>query len=157
MPWWVSFYHVAGPYTQQSLAIGSELGDFDDEFYTRVTYRIRQVLGPSLSGEAFFSYGTVEDLIGDLSTREEIRTGARISSLLGPRTRLSLAGIYTRIDGGDDFALSQTWTGRMELAYRFTDTLLGRLLYQYQKRDSNREDDSYYENLVYLTVTKYFP
>lgn len=157
VPWRIAFYHDAGPYTQQSLTIGSELSDFNDEFYTRVTYRLRQVLGPRLSGEAFVSYGTVEDLLGEYSSREELRTGARISALLGPRTRLNIGGTYTRIDGSEAFRLSETWTGRLELSYRFTDTLLSRLLYQYQQRDSSREDDSYYENLVYLTITKYFP
>ena len=99
----------------------------------------------------------MEDLLNQYSARDEYRVGLRLQYQLGPRTSLSAAGIYANIvhDPFND-ANSDTWTARLDLVHRFSDTIYGRLLYQYQVRDSTAPNDSYYENLVYLSLTKFF-
>ncbi len=149
--------HVAGPYTTESLFVGRTTNYFQDEIVTGATYTLHQILGPRLEGSLFATVAEVEDLTGEDSTRDEFRAGLRLAYTLGPRTVLQASGIYAKVlhdpNGDED---SDTWTGRLELRHRFTDTVYGRLLYQYQVRDSNQPGDSYYENLLYVSLTKYF-
>lgn len=153
-------FHEAGPLTTETLALSRTVSDFDDEFADRLTYTIQHQFGARVTANAFASIGRVTDLLdaGDDSfstNRDELRAGVRVGTRLGPKTRLTLAGLYTRLDGDDAFA-SETWTGRLDLTYSFTDSLLGQLLYQYQRRDSAGSGRDYTENLVFLSVTKYF-
>lgn len=154
--WGLELRHRAGPYTEESLIYARQLSDFHEELTDHLTYRIRQVLGAKLTGEAFASYAQVEDLEDDRGDRDEFRTGIRLTSVLGPRTTVRLSGIYSVLDADRSFGHRETWTGRLELTYRITDTFVSRLLYQYQERDSDRRGRSYYENLVFMTLTKYF-
>jgi hypothetical protein len=48
------------------------------------------------------------------------------------------------------------WSGLVQMKHRFTDTFDGVLTYQYTERNSDLANDSYYENLLLLTLTKYF-
>jgi uncharacterized protein (PEP-CTERM system associated) len=100
------------------------------------------------------SLGSIEDLSGVSEERQEFRSGIRLAWQPGPKTRVRLSGTYTELDGGED-RHTEVWTGRLELGYHFTDTLLARLVYQYQTRSSNREEDTYQENLVFLSLTKF--
>lgn len=148
--------HIAGPYTVETLSFDRRYNDLSDEIRDELGYRVEQVLGPKIRGVAFASYSKVDDLGDDRFDRNEWRTGVRLTLEPGPRTTFRLSGIYTERDSNGEFGNRQTWTGRLELTYRFTDTLVSRLLYQYQTRDSNRRTDSYDENLVFLTISKYF-
>jgi hypothetical protein len=154
--WRLDLDHLAGPYTTESVSLGSEVGDFTNEYRTYAAYRLHQIIGPKLTGETFATIGTVEDLdTGD--RRDEFRTGVRVGAFLGPRTALRGSGIYSIVDStNEDFGQRETWTLRLELTYHFTDSLFSRLVYQYQIRDSSRPGDSYDENLVFLSLTKYF-
>ena len=152
--WELELRHLAGPYTRQSLSYRQGLSDLYDELRQHWVYRLDQVLGPDLSADAFVSLGTIEDLDGISEKREEFRTGVRLAWQPGPKTRVRLSGIYSETDGANDRHI-EVWTGRLELGYHFNDTLLARLVYQYQTRDSNSEEDSYQENLVFLSLTKF--
>ena len=87
-------------------------------------------------------------------TRVEYRTGLRLSLQAGPRTNLILTATYALVDSAD--GQSNTLTGRAELSHYFTDSFLARLIYQYQENDSDFRRQSYYENLIYFSLTKYF-
>jgi uncharacterized protein (PEP-CTERM system associated) len=110
-----------------------------------------------MSATAFVSVGEVQDLLHEYQEQDQLRTGLLLQWRLGPRTNLELSGIYAR-ELHDPISESNedTITGRADLLYRFTDTFYGRLLYQYQQRQSNEVDRNYYENLVFLSLTKYF-
>ena len=152
--WGVSLRHQAGPYTEESLFFGRAVSSFHDEIKEIVGYNIRQILGPKLTADAFFLRGDIRDLSGEGFSRVEYRTGLRFSLHAGPRTNFILTGAYALVDssGGQ----SNTLTGRAEVAHYFTDTFLARLIYQYQENDSDFHNQSYYENLIYFSLTKYF-
>jgi hypothetical protein len=153
--WLLSLRHQAGPYTEESLTFSRSLNAFYDEVIQGVGYNIRQVFGPKIIGEAFIWANNVYDLNGNTGySYDELRTGVRFSIRAGPRTTFKLTGTYALIE--TDRGNSSTWTGLAEVDHYFTDTLLGRLIYQYQQNDSAFFNDSYYENLIYLSLTKYF-
>jgi hypothetical protein len=115
-------------------------------------------------------FGALDDT-GD--ERQAFRAGVRLSVLPGPRTTAQLSYFYARtwsssarflFPADDEFdddssAGSQEFTShtfRLNFRYRFTDTIFGQLNYAYVNIDSTLEGDSYYENLVLLSLTKYF-
>lgn len=164
--------HIAGPYTYESLFIGREINDVfaTSEVVDRVTYNIHQVLGPKLFADAFASHETTKTVQENTQHREEFLTGIQLTLLPGPRTSARFSYIYNRItsdtsdflfSGEDRFDDEQdgesTYTEhtvRLTLSYRFTDTFFGRLTYQYRDVNANIEENSFYENLVILTLTK---
>lgn len=152
--WDVELRHLAGPYTRQSISYRRGVSDFYDELREHWVYRLQQVLGPELSADAFVSHGTIEDLDGITDERQELRAGVRLAWQPGPKTHIRLSGIYTEIDGNEE-RHAEVWTGRLELGYHVTDTLLARLVYQHQTRSSNRRQDNYDENLVFFSLTKF--
>jgi len=165
-----SFKHLAGPYTTETLFVGREVNDeFNNtEINDRITYRLYQVLGPRLFSTAYAEYVQAQpDDDSDLR-RKEYRLGATVSFEPGPKTNVSLAYRYSRLEANDssflfpdtdrdvDSTSSTQQTVQLSIAYRFTDTFQARLLYRYQRRDTDVESDSYYENLGYFSLTKYF-
>ncbi len=153
----LGLHHQSSPYMHETLTFDRAVSDFGDELDTMATFNVRRVLGPNLAANAFVRYGKVEDLLGEFTTRDELRTGLRLEVELGPRTHVELSGIYAKIthDPSTD-SNTDTWTARFDMSHRFTDTFYVRLLYQYQKREANVPDRSYYENLMFLSATKYF-
>ena len=152
--WGLSLRHQAGPYTEESLFYGRAVSSFHDEINEIVGYNIRQIIGPKLIADAFFLRDDIRALNRDGFSRVEYRTGARLSISAGPRTNFILTGTYALVDSR--LGQSTTLTGRVEATHYFTDTFLARLIYQYQQTDSDFRNQSYYENLVYFSLTKYF-
>ncbi len=154
----LNLIHDAGPSTRESLYVGRGTNYFQDELETAGTYFISQVWGPKLRSVAFVSLGEVEDLRGEHSTRDEVRTGLDLYCNLGPRTVLDVGGFYTHITHSQlaSDSTTSTWTGRAEITYHLTDTLVTRLAYRYQKEDAESARDRYYENLLYFSIIKYF-
>ena len=150
----LSLDHTAGRYTIEHLSIGSELDYFGQEDVTYQYYRLDQILGPTLTGSLFLTHATYQNLTGDGgSSFDQELGGLEFSWNVGPRTSLSLAGIYGR-QGEGGGGKRDTATGRIILNHMLTDTLTFQLLYQYQHAVSDRAGQSYYENLVYLRIVK---
>jgi hypothetical protein len=150
--WLVELRHTAGPYTRESLTYARSFSYFHDEINEGVEYNIHQVLGPRLSGDAYLARYRVEDLLDDLRTRDEWRAGLRLTLLAGPKTTVRLTGEYALIDPDE----TEAWTGRVEIGYKFSDTISAQFLYQYQQSSSAFSGFNYKENLFYLSLTKYF-
>lgn len=146
--------HQAGPYTQQTLYLGRSLNSFYDQINEGIGYNIRQIIGPKITGNAFILYGNTYNLDGIGSSYKELRTGLRFSIIAGPRTNFILTGTYSVLDY--EAGQTRTWTGLAQVQHYFTDTFLARLAYQYQQNDSDFFDQSYYENLVFFSLAKYF-
>jgi hypothetical protein len=154
--WLLRLTHVAGPYTTEALTIAKSATEFHDHIEESADYNIEQILGPSLRGGAFVQLRRLGNNGGEEFSQDEFRTGVRLNYSFSPRTRLVLSAIYADVVGHTSDRHSQTYTGRGELRYDPSDTLTARLLYQYQRLDSNQPNDSYYENVVTLTLTKIF-
>ena len=152
--WGISLRHQAGPYTEESLFYSRSVSSFHDEINEVLGYNIHQILGPKIVADAYVLRDDIRDLNGDGFGRVEYRAGLRFSIAAGPRTNIILTGTYALEDSAS--AKSTTLTGRAEISHYFTDTFLARLLYQYQQTDSDLRDQSYYENLIYFSLTKYF-
>lgn len=153
--WRIELSHEAGPYTTEWLVYSRELSDFHDSISQGFDYQLRQVLGRGLNATVFARLRSIESRTGDLGARDEFRSGLLLSYQLGPKTEMGLGGIYAGITGSEEGDKNETWTLRYDIAYHPTDSLTARLLYQYQKTDQSR-GSSYYENLVFLTLTKTF-
>ena len=152
--WGLGLQHQAGPYTEHSLYYRRTQSDFADEISESFGYNIRQIVGPKVVAEAFVSHGDVQALRADGFSRTVDQTGMRISINAGPRTQINLSGVATKVHSGDgDYRLL---SGLLGVNHHFTDTFLARLNYQYQQRDSDFRGDSYYENLIYFGLSKYF-
>jgi hypothetical protein len=151
--WLGELNHVAGPYTQQSLYFRRGYSEFADEIHTGVGYRLNQTLGPDLKADFFVRYFTSDDIDTDTS-RRYFQTGLRLSYYYSPRTQFSLSGIYIDRIYDNLYGSSQWWLGRAEMHHKFTDTFTGRLYYQFTKRDAGRRGENFYENMVFLYVTK---
>jgi len=154
MLWRMSLDHQAGPYTHESVFYNRNVNDFNDEISQTAGYNIQQILGPKVVADAFLVHSRIEALRRDGFSRNETRTGVRVRVQAGPRTEISLVGTGALVSS--DFGDFQLYTGRAEIAHRFTETIRARLSYQYQQRDSDFRRDRYYENLVYFSVSKYF-
>ncbi len=152
--WGVSLRHQAGPYTEESVFFRRAVSTFHDEINDIVGYNIRQIIGPKLIADAFFLRDDIHDLSGEGFSRVEYRTGVQFSIHAGPRTNFILTGTYALVDS--EGGKSNTLTGRVETTHYFTDSFLARLIYQYQENDSDFGNQSYYENLIYISLTKYF-
>jgi len=148
--------HVAGQYTTEDLSIRRDLNDFDDEVVTTEYYRITQVLGPTIGAAAFADHSTFNELADDqVINRSQEDFGLSLNWVLGPLTRLQVQGIYARQDYNDGYS-DEVWTGRVNLSRTITDTLHLEALYQYQNYRANQTDHNYYENLVFVSLVKYF-
>ena len=152
--WGVTLRHQAGPYTEETLYFGRSVSSFHDEINETVGYNIRQILGPKITADAYVSRNDIRDLLGDGFSRVEYRAGLQFSINAGPKTNIVLTGTYALLDSGG--SQSNTLTGRAEIFHYFTDSLLARLIYQYQESDFDLHNQSYYENLIYFSITKYF-
>jgi hypothetical protein len=153
--WDVQLTHVAGPYTQESLSYVRQFNYFHDEIVEGVGYNVQQILGPKLTLNAFLYRLSIQELgvDSDNFTRDETLAALSLTYAMGPKTTFRATAEYATIDPDQTTA----WTGRMELGYNFTDTLLLHLLYQYQKSSSSLNfNQNYTENLFFLSLTKYF-
>lgn len=153
--WHVELDHTAGPYTQQSLIYARQFNYFHDEVDQLLGYNLRQILGPRLYFDGYVYRVRAQEFFEDSSedtTRNEWRGGVRLTYDIGPKTTLRLTGEYADIDPDRTTA----WTGRVELGYNFTDTLLLHFVYQHQKSTSDNAGLNYTENLFFLSLTKYF-
>lgn len=169
----LSLRHLAGPYTYESFFIGREVNDTfgRTELVDRISYNIHQVLGPKMFTDAFTAYQIARTTDDSGDERQEFLAGIRLIVLPGPRTVARLSYIYDRIttgnpefifsgedrfddetSNGDTVFIQQTL--RLDLTYRFTESFFGRLSIEHRDVDSDIEGNSYYENLVILTLTK---
>jgi hypothetical protein len=154
--WTLELQHTAGENTTEDLEIRRGLNDFDDEVITTEYYRINQILGPTLNAVGFADHSSFQELADDqVSNRDQEDFGVGLNWILGPLTTLELRGIYTHQNFDDGFK-TDTWTGRVDLSRTITNTLFLRAFYQYQNYDAHVANRQYYENLIFVSLTKYF-
>lgn len=127
----------------------------DQDLEQSWVYRINRTLANSVYGEVYFVRSRYDDLDGNRSGSDEWKVGTRLSFLsIAPDTRLRLSGTYSRVDyDNNDFTDRERWTAQAEVHYR---SLEWRLLYHHQRTSTSPTRNGYYENLLALTMIKYF-
>lgn len=149
--------HTPGPLTFHQFEYFREVTepvrDLEETYY----YQFKRIIGPYLFGEAYASHSTFVPLDrADLGSIED-RIGVRFSSELGLRTTARAGFVHSNIRIGKPRPERvEAWRARFELSYRHSQDIQWLLTYQYQIVDSTRPTRSYEENLVILTLTKYF-
>ncbi len=152
----VELKHTAGPYTYEEVELIRNLTYFDQEVYTAEYYRINQILGPTLTADAFVANANYRELLnnGSSSYAEDLG-GANLLWQMGPKTTLELTGIAEQIRYPGQFN-NNALIARAIATRTITDSLTMQLLYEYQRVTSNRPGESYFENIVYFRIIKYF-
>ena len=155
--WFLRLIHIAGPNTRESASFGRTVNTFDQEMYTHLHYSLNQVIGPSVTGQLFAMGEKVEDLTGGNNAFNNLLAGLRFTYYVSPRTQIRASGTYQYEYYPYFTQYLHVWTGQVELYYRFSDLWTGHLLYQYQNRSTDIPNNGYYENMVMLTLSRYFP
>jgi hypothetical protein len=151
----LSLRHDAGPYTSQEVSVDSYLSSFNQEQITSEYYRLLQILGPTLSAAIILGHYTYDELTRDgTADHSDYLGGAELTWDLGPKTTLELAGIFDQ-QRYTDGERRDTTTGRVILNRLITDDLTFQLLYEYQHSTANRHNDTYLQNIVYISIVKY--
>ena len=154
--WVLDLAHTAGVYTTENFQIRRDLSDFNDEVTTTEYYRLNQILGPTLNGALFASHSDFQELSGNGTVdRSQEDFGIDITWVVGPLTHLSMGTTYAHQDFADDF-VTDTLSARVSLSRTFSDSLFLRAFYQYQRFLTNQPGHNYFENLVYVSMQKYF-
>jgi hypothetical protein len=149
----LSLRHIAGPYTQHHFLAERATTELSDSIRTEVAYGIRHVLGPRLVAHAHAFKEWFEGIDDDYRY-ERAGIGGLLTFTYGPRTTFTLSARYT-LEEYPSYD-SNLLTIRFGANHFFNPNLAGRFYYQFQNRDSSRDDNSYYENLVFLNITQYF-
>jgi hypothetical protein len=157
MTWRIMVRHVPRPSTAHSIEYSRYVTYPDRDQGTTLSYRLEQTMGPYLTGGLAIERSTYEDLDNNNSASTEYRGQVNLSLQISPRSSIRSTLLYSDINYVDpiraDYKIS---TARIEFINRTTETVTTSLMYQYEKRDSSLPNDSYYENLVLLQVTKTF-
>jgi hypothetical protein len=157
MTWRIVFRHMPRPSTIQFLEYSRYITYPERDLGTTLSYRLYQTMGPYLTGGLGAERNTFEDLDNNNSASVEYRGQIFLDWEVGLRTNLRATLIYSDVNYENPAFTDHTLlTGRLQLNNRTTETITTSLTYQYEQRDSTLAGDSYYENLVLLSVTKSF-
>lgn len=149
--------HNPTPNFMHRIEFRRQLTEPDEDLETAAYYRLRYRINAYLQAEAFARESRFEDLDRSNSGGQESRLGALFRYELGKYSTLRFGHVYSNIRRDDPLAPdTETWTTRVALLYRHSSSIQSELTYQHQIRDSNLSSDSYYENLVVYTLTKFF-
>ena len=148
--------HDIGPYTSQTLEYRRDITAPVQDLEERYSYSLRQVLGPYLTVNPFVRYSTYEDLSNNGSGTRELRAGMFFTSDVSGKTTLRFGPIYSRIVYTTSPLVLERWLFAAQISHFFTESFEARLTYQFQDRKSTQAGDSYEDDLVMLTLTKYF-
>lgn len=155
--WQVALEHEINPTTSHRIRYFRLLTDPDRQLKETLEYQLRKVLGPHLTSGAFARRNVYSDLNTDQTLSTEDQLGAFLNYDLAEHGKLSFQGFYSRYDftapAVNDYDL---WTFRAIYSRQITATIYGDFIYQFEKRDSVGVNDSYYENLIALRLTKLF-
>jgi hypothetical protein len=147
--------HMMNPLTYHRLGYTRRVTQPDQDIEDSWYYLFRRTITSHVYGELYAIQSHFEDLDNNDSGSDEWRVGARLTfSSIAPRTSLRLSGIYSRVDHDSNIYTDRDrWIAQVEI---YHGSLEWRLLYHYQTTSTSPTRDGYYENLVALTMIKYF-
>ena len=147
--------HSINPLTYHQLGYTRRVTQPDQDIEQSWHYLLRRTLADRVYGELYVIQSRFDDLDNNRSGSDEWRVGIRLSFLsIAPETTLRLSGTYTEIDyDSNNIRDFERWTAHAEI---HRGSLEWRLLYSYYTRSTTPTQTGFYENLVALTMTKYF-
>jgi hypothetical protein len=155
--WRARVRHTLGPLTYHDFeyrrTVTEPIRDLEESY----KYSIRQVLGPFLYGEAYAARSHFEPLDNrDVGSLED-RVGIRLVANAGLRTTVRASITYTHIQLGlPTHDRQESVRPQLDISYKLAKDIQILLTYRYQYVSSSRPLSNYDENVVFLTVTKYF-
>jgi hypothetical protein len=153
----VRLRHILNPLTYHQLGYYRGVIEPFGEIEDSVTYLLNHVFRENLSGQLYGSLAKFENAQSGGRTGEERRAALRFNYDLAQNIFLRLSGAYANFRYDDSTTRNfDEWIGRGEVSYYHTTSLQTRLTYQYRNRQYGTLGQSYWENLVTLTVLKYF-
>jgi hypothetical protein len=155
--WLLSLIHDAGPSTRHSTAYYREVTEPVRQLRETYNYQIAQILGPYLVGGAYFARDKYGDLDSKATFVEETVIGSYLNYDIGKHGNLNFQLYYYMTDYTNP-ALpdGDRWTFRMLYDIDFTPDMRATFMYQFETRNSDVVNSSYYENLVGISFTKAF-
>ncbi len=155
--WRTGVRHYAGPLTTHGLLYYRVLTEPERLMAQRLEYSLAQILGPYLIGGLVASHGKYEDLDNGNSLITEDRLGAYLNYNLGEFGNLSFAAFYSALDftnpASSDYNLL---TLRLSYNVALGEKTNLQSFYQFEKRDADQAGQSYYENLVGISLSYTF-
>lgn len=154
--WRLRLEHNPRPLLYHRLQYSRHLTEPESYMEERWSYRIRYQINEDLRSEMFAEISDYEDLDNSNTGGQEWRTGIRFTYNLAQRTLLQIGAVWNQAEPNGASPCVRTLTARAEVRYRHTETLDSTLIYRFRDRDSDDASSSYYENLVFYMLTKYF-
>lgn len=149
--------HELGSYTAHSIDYRRDITSPEEDLQNAYSYHLHQILGPYLNADAFITYATFEDLNNNNTGTTEWRGGMLLSFDASAKTSFRTGGVYSRVAYKNPLLGEWSrWSAIGQVRHRFSESFEATLTYQYQNRQSTIVGESRYENLVMLTLTKYF-
>lgn len=157
MLWRVALEHNPTENIFHRLQYFREITEPDHDLEETWSYRIRYEINEDLRAELFGIRSVFEDLDNTNTGGNEWDAGIRFTYRVAEHILFHIGGVYSRVENDNPvFPDVKIWTARAEFHYQHTRTLESRLVYQHQIRESNLPLDSYRENFVSYSLTKYF-
>lgn len=153
----VRLRHILNPLTFQQLQFFRGLTEPEESIENSISYSLFHVFRENLTGGFIGSLASYNEFRNSLRNGDEERATLRFSYHPALRMTWLLTSAYAHY-GYNQTAMGITdeWFVRGEFLYLYSRFLDWRLLYQYRKRLSDIQGNSYYENMISLMVTKYF-
>jgi len=154
--WHVRLRHNPNPLTYQELGYVRSTTEPDRELHETWYYRLRHTFRPDLFGDLWASRSVFESLgRSSVRTGEEDRVGLHFTYNPSQRTTLAAGGAYTRITYEDPaFIGSENWIAYAQIGRELGKSFSAWLSYNYRERNAFTPGNSYYENLVMLTLAR---
>lgn len=153
----VRLRHTINPQTFQEFGYWRDITSPEEDLENTYAYRLHHTFGPYLSSDAYAAYSTFEDLNKNGTGTEEWRTGVIFTLSPSSKTVFRVGGWYWDVRYDNPvIGRWQRWTALAQVGHTFGEKFDAMLAYQYQQRNSTFPNDSYFENLVVLTLTYYF-
>jgi len=155
--WQLELEHEISPTMSQRIGYYRVLTEPDRQLRETYQYQVRKILGPYMTSGAFARHSVFSDLDtnADLLTQDQV--GLFWNYNLAEQGQVALQGFYSKNSFNDPTISDyESWTFRAIYSRQLAATIYGDFIYQFERRDSSAANDSYYENLVAVRLTKVF-
>lgn len=155
--WQLELEHEISPTMSHRVGYYRTLTEPDRQLRETYQYQIRKILGPYLTSGAFARHSIFSDLDTNTELLTEDQAGIFLNYDLAEQGKLAFQGFYSKNSFNDPTINDyESWTFRAIYSRQLAATIYGDFIYQFERRDSSAANDSYYENLVAIRLTKTF-
>lgn len=155
--WMLRLVHEINPSTLHVLQYFRTLTQPERFLTENVSYQITKILGPYIRGSLYARRQESQDLDNSNTLFILEQVGLTFNYDLAEHGEAYFQGFFSRFDyrsgAVNDYDLL---TLRFIYARPISATVNGEFFYQFEKRDSEAANDSYYENIVGVRLTKTF-